>query len=118
MAALSPRGRGVSDCAGRGLGPRSAIHGHEREVVGQTVTVGVGPCVRVERECVGAVVVAVVVVVGVGIVASAVAVVVSPLGRIQWEEVRGVCVAVVVICLLYTSPSPRDQRGSRMPSSA
>ena len=30
-------------------------------------------------------------------------------------------VAVVVVpidCLLYTSPSPRDQRGSRMPSSA
>ena len=25
---------------------------------------------------------------------------------------------VPVICLLYTSPSPRDQRGSRMPSSA
>ena len=24
----------------------------------------------------------------------------------------------VSICLLYTSPSPRDQRGSRMPSSA
>ena len=24
----------------------------------------------------------------------------------------------VIICLLYTSPSPRDQRGSRMPSSA
>ena len=24
----------------------------------------------------------------------------------------------LVICLLYTSPSPRDQRGSRMPSSA
>ena len=24
----------------------------------------------------------------------------------------------VYICLLYTSPSPRDQRGSRMPSSA
>ena len=24
----------------------------------------------------------------------------------------------VVPCLLYTSPSPRDQRGSRMPSSA
>ena len=23
-----------------------------------------------------------------------------------------------IICLLYTSPSPRDQRGSRMPSSA
>ena len=26
--------------------------------------------------------------------------------------------AVVTTCLLYTSPSPRDQRGSRMPSSA
>ena len=25
---------------------------------------------------------------------------------------------VVCDCLLYTSPSPRDQRGSRMPSSA
>ena len=24
----------------------------------------------------------------------------------------------IYICLLYTSPSPRDQRGSRMPSSA
>ena len=26
--------------------------------------------------------------------------------------------AKVMPCLLYTSPSPRDQRGSRMPSSA
>ena len=25
---------------------------------------------------------------------------------------------VSLFCLLYTSPSPRDQRGSRMPSSA
>ena len=25
---------------------------------------------------------------------------------------------IYTICLLYTSPSPRDQRGSRMPSSA
>ena len=25
---------------------------------------------------------------------------------------------MAVTCLLYTSPSPRDQRGSRMPSSA
>ena len=25
---------------------------------------------------------------------------------------------IIVTCLLYTSPSPRDQRGSRMPSSA
>ena len=24
----------------------------------------------------------------------------------------------ITVCLLYTSPSPRDQRGSRMPSSA
>ena len=27
-------------------------------------------------------------------------------------------VRLIVPCLLYTSPSPRDQRGSRMPSSA
>ena len=27
-------------------------------------------------------------------------------------------VRCIVTCLLYTSPSPRDQRGSRMPSSA
>ena len=26
--------------------------------------------------------------------------------------------ADIYLCLLYTSPSPRDQRGSRMPSSA
>ena len=28
------------------------------------------------------------------------------------------CMGVLNTCLLYTSPSPRDQRGSRMPSSA
>ena len=28
------------------------------------------------------------------------------------------CKFAVLTCLLYTSPSPRDQRGSRMPSSA
>ena len=27
-------------------------------------------------------------------------------------------IALIGYCLLYTSPSPRDQRGSRMPSSA
>ena len=31
------------------------------------------------------------------------------------EHIQGVRADV---CLLYTSPSPRDQRGSRMPSSA
>ena len=35
------------------------------------------------------------------------------------EKVPGVRSASVSYpCLLYTSPSPRDQRGSRMPSSA
>ena len=28
------------------------------------------------------------------------------------------CASLTDLCLLYTSPSPRDQRGSRMPSSA
>ena len=32
-----------------------------------------------------------------------------------WAVFRSV---LNIICLLYTSPSPRDQRGSRMPSSA
>ena len=32
-------------------------------------------------------------------------------GLLLWD-------AVPDACLLYTSPSPRDQRGSRMPSSA
>ena len=31
---------------------------------------------------------------------------------------RAICIGHVKNCLLYTSPSPRDQRGSRMPSSA
>jgi len=31
-------------------------------------------------------------------------------------DIRGQ--TIYYICLLYTSPSPRDQRGSRMPSSA
>ena len=34
------------------------------------------------------------------------------------ETVESVIVAIILACLLYTSPSPRDQRGSRMPSSA
>ena len=36
----------------------------------------------------------------------------SPLSRIMRDA------KLMEICLLYTSPSPRDQRGSRMPSSA
>ena len=34
------------------------------------------------------------------------------------EEGDAVLVGQVVCCLLYTSPSPRDKRQSRMPSSA
>ena len=33
-------------------------------------------------------------------------------------EIDKIIPEVVHSCLLYTSPSPRDQRGSRMPSSA
>ena len=36
----------------------------------------------------------------------------------RWEELLQHCHILVLHCLLYTSPSPRDQRGSRMPSSA
>ena len=34
------------------------------------------------------------------------------------QNQAGVLIVSMDICLLYTSPSPRDQRGSRMPSSA
>ena len=37
--------------------------------------------------------------------------------RIKTEDGREI-VVLPQRCLLYTSPSPRDQRGSRMPSSA
>ena len=35
--------------------------------------------------------------------------------KLMMSSVVSICIG---ICLLYTSPSPRDQRGSRMPSSA
>ena len=38
----------------------------------------------------------------------------KPEDKVQY----GVATHAVYTCLLYTSPSPRDQRGSRMPSSA
>ena len=46
----------------------------------------------------------------------------TALGRFKHEGAGNVMAPdgrlVIYICLLYTSPSPRDQRGSRMPSSA
>ena len=38
--------------------------------------------------------------------------------RDRLDELEKTIVPMSNICLLYTSPSPRDQRGSRMPSSA
>ena len=38
--------------------------------------------------------------------------------RLLLPFVIGAIPAAYLACLLYTSPSPRDQRGSRMPSSA
>ena len=39
-------------------------------------------------------------------------------GPVHEVTVAEFAIAVCEVCLLYTSPSPRDQRGSRMPSSA
>ena len=36
----------------------------------------------------------------------------------QTDPIRGEWIEVTVVCLLYTSPSPRDATLSRMPSSA
>ena len=38
--------------------------------------------------------------------------------RIDWDSENLKAKGNAEVCLLYTSPSPRDQRGSRMPSSA
>ena len=35
-----------------------------------------------------------------------------------WDDLISFLKKEAIPCLLYTSPSPRDQRGSRMPSSA
>ena len=39
-------------------------------------------------------------------------------GYVAEPKLDGLAVSIMYVCLLYTSPSPRDQRGSRMPSSA
>jgi len=47
---------------------------------------------------------------------------IAAVGELFVVLVGGIDIAVggiaLLTCLLYTSPSPRDQRGSRMPSSA
>ena len=43
---------------------------------------------------------------------------VSAASKVNRITLMFAAVVMVAICLLYTSPSPRDQRGSRMPSSA
>ena len=40
------------------------------------------------------------------------------LANLKDKVEKGTNIAQSVICLLYTSPSPRDKRQSRMPSSA
>ena len=43
----------------------------------------------------------------------------STIGNLQaFDSGKAQNTWVIITCLLYTSPSPRDQRGSRMPSSA
>ena len=46
----------------------------------------------------------------------------EPSGLLRWAIAKPIDVVRflenIYSCLLYTSPSPRDQRGSRMPSSA
>ena len=38
--------------------------------------------------------------------------------KVTLKKIREITFVNAKDCLLYTSPSPRDQRGSRMPSSA
>ena len=41
-----------------------------------------------------------------------------PISRDLSKRTQVTCIAKKIICLLYTSPSPRDAHESRMPSSA
>ena len=53
------------------------------------------------------------------IITSGPGIVSSLWGVFVFREIRGARnLGFLSLCLLYTSPSPRDQRGSRMPSSA
>src|SRR5665811_2087660 len=38
-------------------------------------------------------------------------------GSTEWQRILNLILAIIEICLLYTSPSPRDRTRSRMPSS-
>ena len=42
----------------------------------------------------------------------------SAVDAMERDAVKRIVLVRQAVCLLYTSPSPRDQRGSRMPSSA
>ena len=42
----------------------------------------------------------------------------DPFDDFDWDLIGEIPLEPILVCLLYTSPSPRDQRGSRMPSSA
>ena len=59
-----------------------------------------------------------------GLVVSSIGSVLSPESAVMFSVTFGIVFTVFAVigaintCLLYTSPSPRDQRGSRMPSSA
>ena len=38
--------------------------------------------------------------------------------QVLWQPLFAPAISLLIICLLYTSPSPRDRTRSRMPSSA
>ena len=53
----------------------------------------------------------------------AILVIMAGMVAVAYQNIAGgaefdLCNTEIQTCLLYTSPSPRDQRGSRMPSSA
>ena len=50
------------------------------------------------------------------VMGSDLVIIATPVGA--YEEIAQKISPALKPCLLYTSPSPRDQRGSRMPSSA
>ena len=57
-----------------------------------------------------------------GLIGAGIPILLEEMGKTSWQSYATIgmigAIIIFVTCLLYTSPSPRDQRGSRMPSSA